>query len=53
LKVNYDAIKRNETPDVLLKPYDVIEVREHGVTVWGVLKTLADGFRFPLLPLVP
>ena len=30
IKVNYAAIKKNETPDVFLKPYDVIDVSETG-----------------------
>lgn len=51
--VNYEAIKKNEASDVLLKPYDVVEVREQGMTVWTVLRSgLADAFRRPL-PLVP
>lgn len=30
LKVNFEAIKKNEKPDVLLQPYDVIEVTDSG-----------------------
>ena len=30
LKVNFEAIKKSETPDIFLKPYDVIEVSENG-----------------------
>ena len=31
IKVNYEAIKKNKTPDVFLKPYDVIDVSETGL----------------------
>lgn len=31
LKVNYAAIKKNESPDIFLQPYDVIDVSENGV----------------------
>ena len=31
LKYNYDAIKKGKAPDVLLKPYDIIDVRESGL----------------------
>ncbi len=37
LKVDFGAIKRNELPDVLLKPYDVIDVSETGIRVIDVL----------------
>ena len=30
LKVDFGAIKKNQTADVLLKPYDVIDVSENG-----------------------
>jgi protein involved in polysaccharide export with SLBB domain len=30
LKYNYDAIKKGKAPDVLLKPYDIIDVRQTG-----------------------
>ena len=30
LKYNYDAIKKGKAPDVLLKPYDIVDVRESG-----------------------
>jgi polysaccharide export outer membrane protein len=30
LKYNYDAIKKGKAPDVLLKPYDIIDVRPAG-----------------------
>ena len=54
LRVNYQAIKKNEAPDVLLKAYDVIEVREQGISVRTVLRSgLAEAFRRPVLPLVP
>ena len=31
LKFNYDAIKKGQQQDVLLKPYDIIDVRESGL----------------------
>jgi len=31
LKVNFSAIKKNEQPDVFLKPFDVIDVSESGI----------------------
>lgn len=30
IKVNYDAIRKGQQEDVLLKPYDIIDVRESG-----------------------
>jgi hypothetical protein len=49
--VNYEVIKKNEAPDVLLNPFDVVEVREQGMTVSTVLSSgLADAFRRPMLP---
>lgn len=30
IKVNYDAIRKGQQQDVLLKPYDIVEVREGG-----------------------
>src|SRR5882672_6714001 len=30
LKYNYDAIKKGKAPDVLLRPYDIIDVRQSG-----------------------
>ena len=30
LKVNYDAIRKGQQPDVLLEPYDIVEVRQIG-----------------------
>src|SRR5262249_50284383 len=41
LKVDFGAIKKNETIDVLLKPYDVIDVSENGI---GVIEILAGIF---------
>lgn len=37
LKVDFGAIKKNEIPDVLLKPYDVIDVSENGIRLIDVL----------------
>ena len=55
LRVDYAAIKRNERPDVFLEPFDVIEVRELGVTISGVLReVLASTFRsYPFFPRLP
>jgi len=42
LKVDLGAIKKNQTPDVLLKPYDVIDLSDNGpFTGPRVLDTLA------------
>ena len=55
LRVDYAAIKRNERPDVLLQAFDVIEVREPGVTLGSILKeVLAGTFRsYPFFPRLP
>ena len=50
LKVNFGAIKKNEIPDVFLKPYDVIDVSESGFfdsDVWlkNVIGALTGGLR--------
>lgn len=37
LKVDFAAIKKNQAPDVLLKPYDVIDVSENGIRVIDIL----------------
>jgi polysaccharide biosynthesis/export protein len=37
LKVDFGAIKKNQTTDVLLKPYDVIDVSENGIGLVDVL----------------
>ena len=31
IKVDYAAIKRNQSPDIFLQPYDVIDVSENGI----------------------
>lgn len=41
LRVDLAAIKKNQTPDVLLKPYDVIDVSDNGI---GVVEILAGIF---------
>jgi len=42
LKVDLAAIKKNEIPDVLLKPYDVIDISDNGpFTGPRLLETLA------------
>lgn len=57
LKVNFAAIKKNEIPDVLLKPYDVIDVSDSGVfggKGWLeiVLGALTGGLRnYPVIPM--
>lgn len=58
LKVNFAAIKKNEIPDIFLKPYDVIDVSENGIftgTTWLglVLDALTGGFRNALVRPVP
>jgi hypothetical protein len=50
IKVDYAAIKKNKTPDVFLKPYDVIDVSESGFfgrDVWlkNVISALTGGIR--------
>ncbi len=50
LKVDYAAIKKNKTPDVFLKPYDVIDVSESGFfgrDVWlkNVIGALTGGIQ--------
>ncbi len=40
LKIDYAAIKQGKRPDVLLNPYDVIEVGEPGLSVKGILKDI-------------
>ena len=55
LKVDYAAIKKNKLADVPLQPYDVIEVREPGITFGGVLRDLFTGITrsYPLVPRLP
>ena len=58
IKVNYAAIKKNELPDVFLKPYDVIDVSDSGVfsgRSWLeiVVGSLTGGFRNVLATPVP
>jgi len=53
IKVNYAAIKKNETPDIFLKPYDVIDVSEAGLfsgSRWlaTVIDALTGGLRSSL-----
>jgi polysaccharide export outer membrane protein len=54
IKVNYAAIKKNEAPDVVLKPYDVIDVSESGLfsgSRWlaTVIDALTGGLRSSLV----
>jgi len=51
LKVDFDAIKKSQQPDIFLQPYDVIEVTDAGF--WGrgnVLDILAGIFLRSTLP---
>lgn len=54
IKVNFAAIKKNEMPDVFLKPYDVIDVSENGLfsgSRWlaTVVDALTGGLRNTLI----
>jgi polysaccharide export outer membrane protein len=58
IKVNFSAIKKNEQPDVFLKPYDVIDVSESGIFSgdgwWRLLVgSLAGGLRNTLAHPIP
>jgi protein involved in polysaccharide export with SLBB domain len=52
IKVNYDAIRKGQQEDVLLKPYDIIDVRESGAfskgrwvdTLIGAAKSTVGAF---------
>jgi len=55
LRIDFSALKKNKIPDVQLQPYDVIEVREPGLTVWrafqdGVISMLRSSVIFPRIP---
>jgi polysaccharide export outer membrane protein len=52
IKVNFEAVKKNQQPDVFLQPYDVIEVSDTGFFGRGVLEILAGIFlrSTPMLP---
>ena len=47
LKFNYDAIRKGQQPDVILQPYDIIEVREVGTLsgkgITNLLKSIGMG----------
>lgn len=54
IKVNYAAIKKNETPDVFLQPYDVIDISDSGLfsgSRWlaTVVDALTGGLRNTLI----
>jgi hypothetical protein len=54
IKVDYAAIKRNQIPDVFLKPYDIIDVSETGLfsgSRWlaTVIDALTGGLRNTLI----
>jgi polysaccharide export outer membrane protein len=58
IKVNFSAIKKNEQPDVFLKPYDVIDVSESGIFSgdgWRrlLIGSLAGGLRTTLAHPIP
>lgn len=58
LKFNYAAIKKNQSPDVFLQPYDVIEVSDTGIFEgrgWldVLVNSLAGGLRSALLGPIP
>jgi polysaccharide biosynthesis/export protein len=58
IKVNYAAIKKNEQPDIFLKPYDVIDVSDNGIfagTEWWkiIVGALTGGLQNTLARPVP
>ena len=58
ITLNYAAIRKNEQPDIFLKPYDVIEVSDNGIfagkTWLGILlDALTGGVRNTLARPVP
>jgi hypothetical protein len=58
ITVNYAAIKKNEHPDIFLKPYDVIDVSDSGIfggrPWWAlVVDGLTGGLRNALVRPIP
>ena len=58
IKVNYAAIKKNEQPDIFLKPYDVIDVSDNGIfagTEWWkiIVGALTGGLQNTLARPIP
>ena len=58
IKVDFEAVKKNQKPDVFLQPYDVIEVSDSGLFGGrGWLEILAGVFtgalRNPVIPAIP
>ena len=58
ITVDYAAIKKNEQPDIFLKPYDVIDVSEDGIfggrPWWAiVVDSLTGGLRNALVRPIP
>ena len=58
IKVNYAAIKKNESSDVFLQPYDVIDVSETGIfegDAWVkiLINALTGGLRSAVLGPMP
>lgn len=53
-RIDFSAIKKNKTADVLLQPYDVIEVGEPGISIWKVLQSGLEALlRRSMLPTIP
>lgn len=58
IKVDFEAVKKNQKPDVFLQPYDIIEVTDSGfLGNRGWLEILAGVFmgvlRNPVIPAIP
>jgi polysaccharide export outer membrane protein len=58
IKVNFAAIKKNQQPDIFLKPYDVIDVSESGIfsgNAWLqlLIGSLTGGIRSTLARPIP
>jgi polysaccharide export outer membrane protein len=53
LKFNYDAIRKGKEPDVLLQPYDIIEVREVGALSGKSITELLKGLGMGVTSTIP
>jgi polysaccharide export outer membrane protein len=53
LKFDYDAIKKGKEPDVLLQPYDIIDVRQVGALAPKSLLEILRGFGTSTLGVLP
>lgn len=56
IKVDFEAVKKNQTPDVFLQPYDVIEVHDSGPFESGnwwklLVSAFTGGLRNTVVPL--